>query len=302
MIFMSGRNPMIGVGKTMDNENKGMIYFCATPIGNLEDITLRVLRILQEVDLIAAEDTRHSIKLLNHFEIKTPLTSYHQHNERSKGDQLIEWASQGKTIAIISDAGMPGISDPGQDLIKKCIKEGISFTLLPGANAALMALVLSGLSTESFVFEGFLSREKKQRNNQIERLKKEIRTIILYESPIRIVGTLKELQKNLGQRQIALGRELTKHYEEIWRGTFEQAIEEFQNRQPKGEFVLIIEGLSQEDIIQENKEKWENFTILQHIDYYMEQGHSKKEAMKKVARDRDIPKREVYQYTIEKKS
>jgi 16S rRNA (cytidine1402-2'-O)-methyltransferase len=282
----------------MDNEKTGMIYFCATPIGNLEDITLRVLRILQEVDLIAAEDTRHSIKLLNHFEIKTPLTSYHQHNEMSKGDQIIEWAREGKKIAIVSDAGMPGISDPGQELIKKCINEDIPFTLLPGANAALMALVLSGLSTESFVFEGFLSREKKQRNNQIEGIKKEIRTIILYESPNRIVGTLKELQKYLGQRQIALGRELTKHYEEIWRGTFEEAIEEFQNRQARGEFVIIIEGLSQEDIIKENKEKWERFTILQHLEYYMEQGDSKKEAMKKVAKDRDIPKREVYQYTI----
>lgn len=284
----------------MDNEKIGMIYFCATPIGNLEDITLRVLRILQEVDLIAAEDTRHSIKLLNHFEIKTPLTSYHQHNEMSKGDQIIDLAREGKKIAIVSDAGMPGISDPGQELIKKCIKEDIPFTLLPGANAALMALVLSGLSTESFVFEGFLSREKKQRNNQIEGIKKEIRTIIFYESPNRIVGTLKELQKNLGQRQIALGRELTKHFEEIWRGTFEEAIEEFQNRQPRGEFVLVIEGLSQEDIIQENKEKWEHFTILQHLDYYMEQGDSKKEAMKKVAKDRDIPKRDVYQQTLNK--
>ena len=299
MIFTNGKTTIIKVGKIMKDENNGMIYFCTTPIGNLEDITLRVLRILQEADVIAAEDTRHSIKLLNHFEIKTPLTSYHQHNEISKANQIIEWARDGKTIAIVSDAGMPGISDPGQELIRKCIKEDIPFTLLPGANAALTALVLSGLSTEAFVFEGFLSREKKQRNLQIEGIKKEIRTIIFYESPYRIVGTLKELQKSLGQRRIVLGRELTKRYEEVWRGSFEEAIQEFENRQPKGEFVLIIEGLSQEKLIQENQQRWEKLTIIQHLDYYMKQGESKKQAMKKVAKDRDIPKREVYQHTIE---
>lgn len=282
----------------MKDEDAGVIYFCATPIGNLEDITLRVLRILQEVDVIAAEDTRHSIKLLNHFEIKTPLTSYHKHNELEKAEQIVKWARDGKSIAIVSDAGMPGISDPGQILIKKCIEEDIAFTLLPGANAALMALVLSGLSTDAFVFEGFLSREKKQRNLQLERLKKEMRTIIFYESPYRIVATLKELQKFLGQRKIALARELTKHYEEVWRGTFEGAIEEFESRQAKGEFVLVIEGLSQEEFFQENQKRWENFTILEHIDYYIKQGESKKQAIKKVAKDRELPKREVYQHTI----
>ncbi len=274
------------------------IYFCATPIGNLEDITLRVLRILKEVDLIAAEDTRHSVKLLNHFNIKTPLTSYHQHNEISKGDYLVELVKQGKSIALISDAGMPGISDPGEKLVKKCIEEKVPFTLLPGANAGLTGLVLSGLSTESFAFEGFLSRDKARRKGQIERIKKETRSIILYESPKRVVGTLKELEKYLGDRQVALARELTKHYEEVWRGSIGDGINEFQNRLPKGEFVLIIEGLSPEEIIKEKKKMWEELTILEHLDYYIEQGDIKKEAIKKVARDRNLAKREVYKHTI----
>lgn len=282
----------------MTNQSTGTIYFCTTPIGNLEDITLRVLRTLQEVDLIAAEDTRHTIKLLNYFDIKTPLTSYHQHNEKSKGDQLIEKAREGKNIAVVSDAGMPGISDPGQELIQKCIDQGIAFTLLPGANAALTGLVLSGLSTRAFVFEGFLSREKKKRAIQLERIQKEMRTIILYESPNRVVGTLKELKKHLGSRKVALARELTKQYEEIWRGTIENAIEEFESRQPKGEFVLVIEGLSLEQLRQEEKQQWESWTISEHLEYYISQGNNKKEAMKKVAKDRDISKREVYLYTI----
>lgn len=282
----------------MNNSTTGTIYFCATPIGNLEDITLRVLRILQEVDLIAAEDTRHSIKLLNHFDIKTPLTSYHKHNEKSKGEQLIGKALEGKNIAVVSDAGMPGISDPGGELIQKCIDAGIPFTLLPGASAGLMALVLSGLSTRAFVFEGFLSRDKKQRRIQLERIQRESRTIIFYESPNRILSTLKELQKHLGDRRVALGRELTKQYEEIWRGRIEGALEEFSQRGPKGEFVLIIEGLSQEELEEEEKAQWEDWTIPEHLDYYIDQGDNKKQAMKKVAKDRGIPKREVYQYTI----
>nr|WP_087679315.1 16S rRNA (cytidine(1402)-2'-O)-methyltransferase [Garciella nitratireducens] len=277
----------------------GTIYFCSTPIGNLEDITLRVLRILQQVDLIAAEDTRHTIKLLNHFDIKTSLTSYHQHNEKSKGEQLIQKAKEGKNIAVVSDAGMPGISDPGEQLIQKCIRESIPFTLLPGANAALTALVLSGLSTRAFVFEGFLSRDKKERNLQFQRIQKETRTILFYESPNRIVSTLKEIKKHLGQRQVAIARELTKQYEEIWRGTIENAIEEFTVRTPKGEFVLVIEGLSLEQIKKEQKKQWEGWTIQEHLNYYICQGDSKKEAMKKVAKDRGISKREVYQYTID---
>ncbi len=282
----------------MTNQSTGIIYFCTTPIGNLEDITLRVLHTLQEVDLIAAEDTRHTIKLLNHFDIKTSLTSYHQHNEKSKGDQLIERAREGKDIAVVSDAGMPGISDPGQELIRKCIDQGIDFTLLPGANAALTGLVLSGLSTRSFAFEGFLSRQKKERTLQLERVQKETRTIIFYESPNRIVDTLKELKKHLGSRKVALARELTKQYEEIWRGTIETAIEEFQSRHSKGEFVLVIEGLSLEQLKQKEKQQWESYTIPEHLQYYISQGDSKKEAMKKVAKDRGISKREVYSYTI----
>lgn len=298
MISMDGKNPIPRKEKIMNNLGPGTIYFCATPIGNLEDITLRVLRILKEVDLIAAEDTRHSIKLLNHFDIKTPLTSYHQHNEKSKGEQLIQKVMEGKNIAVVSDAGMPGISDPGGELIGKCIDAGIPFTLLPGASAGLMALVLSGFSTRAFVFEGFLSRDKKQRRIQLERIQRETRTIIFYESPNRVLSTLKELQKHLGDRRIALARELTKQYEEIWRGTIEEALGEFAKRQPKGEFVLILEGLSQGQLEEEEKRQWEHLTISQHLDYYMDQGHNKKQAMKKVAKDRHIPKREVYPYTI----
>lgn len=282
-----------------DRMKEGMIYFCSTPIGNLEDITLRVLRILKEVDLIAAEDTRHTIKLLNYFDIKTPLTSYHQHNERDKGDKLIELAREGKTIAVVSDAGMPGISDPGEVLIRTCIEEKIPFTLLPGANAALTGLVLSGLSASTFAFEGFISRDKKRRNLQWERLKGETRTIILYESPVRVLGTLKEILKHLGDRPIALARELTKHYEEVWRGSTSNAIEEFNNRQPKGEFVIVIEGLSQEQIIQEEQMKWQQLSVEEHLDYYLEQGLHKKEAMKRVAKDRGLSKREIYQHTIQ---
>lgn len=277
----------------------GTIYFCSTPIGNLEDITLRVLRILQEVDLIAAEDTRHSIKLLNKFEIKTPLTSYHQHNEKGKSEEMISLVKEGKNIAVISDAGMPGISDPGEELIKRCIEEGISFTLLPGANAALTGLILSGLSTRAFIFEGFLSKDKSEKNMQLERIERETRTIIFYESPHRILNTLRELHKKLGNRKIALGRELTKKYEEIWRGTIEEALVEFKERQIKGEFVMVIEGISREKIIEEEKEKWRRYTVLEHLEYYMKKGDTKKNAMKKVAKDRGISKREVYKETIE---
>ncbi len=280
-------------------KEQGMVYFCATPIGNLEDITLRVLRTLREVDLIAAEDTRHTIKLLNHYNIKTPLTSYHQHNEREKGDYLIQLVKQGKNIAIVSDAGMPGISDPGETLIKLCIQEDLPFTLLPGANAALTGLVLSGLPTRAFAFEGFLSREKREREAQWERLREESRTILIYESPMRVLTTLKEALKVLGDRQIALARELTKRYEEVWRGGIGQAIEEFQDRQVKGEVVLVIQGLSREQRMEEERQAWEKLTIGQHLEYYMGQGLDKKEAMKRVAKDRGISKREVYRHTIE---
>ncbi|MCR1899533.1 16S rRNA (cytidine(1402)-2'-O)-methyltransferase [Irregularibacter muris] len=285
----------------MNEEKIGTMYFCSTPIGNLEDITLRVLNTLKKVDLIAAEDTRHTVKLLNHFELRVPLTSYHQHNEKSKADELIDLLKQGKNIAVVSDAGMPGISDPGEELVQRCIEEDLPFTLLPGANAALTALVLSGLPTRYFVFEGFLSRDKNERSIQLERAEKETRTMIFYESPHRILNTLKILREHLGNRSIALGRELTKQYEEIWRGPIEEALEEFQTRKPRGEFVLVVKGLSQEALEEEKREQWEKWSIVEHLEYYMEQGNNKKDAMKIVAKDRGLSKREIYQYTIENK-
>lgn len=269
----------------------GKLYICPTPIGNLEDITLRTLRILGEVDLIAAEDTRHSIKLLNHYEIKKPLISYHEHNIRERGEELIQKLNNGENIALISDAGMPGISDPGQDLIRLAIEEGIEVIGLPGATASITALVVSGLSTNKFVFEGFLSSKKRDRIKELEELKGERRTIIFYESPHRILNFLRDSVEVLGDRNIALGRELTKHYEEIFRGTISGAIEKFSNVQIKGEFVIIVEGSTVEEEVIE-------IDILEHLKDYIEQGLSKKEAIKKLSEEKNIPKNRVYSESL----
>lgn len=269
----------------------GKLYICPTPIGNLEDITLRTLRILGEVDLIAAEDTRHSIKLLNHYEIKKPLISYHEHNIRERGEELIQKLNNGENIALISDAGMPGISDPGEDLIRLAIEEGIEVIGLPGATASITALVVSGLSTNKFVFEGFLSSKKRDRIKELEELKGERRTIIFYESPHRILNFLRDSVEVLGDRNIALGRELTKHYEEIFRGTISRAIEKFSNIQIKGEFVIIIEGNTVEEEVIE-------IDILEHLKDYIEQGLSKKEAIKKLSKEKNIPKNKVYSESL----
>lgn len=271
--------------------DKGKLYICPTPIGNLEDITLRTLRILGEVDIIAAEDTRHSIKLLNHYEIKKPLTSYHEHNIREKGPELIEKLNEGLSIALISDAGMPGISDPGQDLIRLAIEEGIPVVGLPGPTASILALVVSGLNTDKFVFEGFLSSKKRDRIKELEGLKEERRTIIFYESPHRILNFLRDCLEVLGDRKIALGRELTKHYEEVFRGTISESIEKFQNIPIKGEFVIIMEGNPlEEEIVQVD--------ILESLKSYMEQGLSKKEAIKKLSLEKNIPKNQVYSESL----
>lgn len=269
----------------------GKLYICPTPIGNLEDITLRTLRILGEVDIIAAEDTRHSIRLLNHYEIKKPLTSYHEHNIREKGSELIQRLLDGKNIALISDAGMPGISDPGEDLIKLAIDEGIQVICLPGPTASITALVVSGLTTDKFVFEGFLPSKKKDRVGALKTLVDEKRTIIFYESPHRVLNSLEDMLNTLGNREIAIGRELTKHYEEIFRGNFETAIRRFSEDQVKGEFVIIVDGNKEVIVIDE-------VDIEQELIKHIESGLSKKEAIQKIVEEKKVPKNIVYKESL----
>ena len=266
--------------------NYGKLYICPTPIGNLEDITLRTLRILQEVDIIACEDTRHSLRLLNHYEIKKPLTSYHEHNIREKGPELIQKLIDGNNIAIITDAGMPGISDPGEDLIKLAIEENIDVIGLPGPTASITALVVSGLNTGKFVFEGFLPSKKKDRVKALETLKDEKRTIIFYESPHRVMDSTLDMLEVLGNRKIAVCRELTKHYEEIFRGTFETALERFNQGEIKGEFVIIVEGCTKVEKI--------DVDIQEELIRHIENGLTKKEAVKKVAEEKSISKNTIY--------
>ena len=268
----------------------GKLYICPTPIGNLEDITLRTIRILQEVDLIACEDTRHSLRLLNHYEIKKPLTSYHEHNIKEKGPELIQKLINGQNIAVISDAGMPGISDPGQDIIRLAIEYHIDVVVLPGPTASITALVASGLPTEKFVFEGFLSSKKRDRVKVLEELTKEKRTIIFYEAPHRVKDTLSDMLSTLGNRNMAIGRELTKHYEEIFRGDFEGALKRFSEGEIKGEFVIIVEGNKVEEVI--------NVDILKELSKYIQEGYSKKESVKKVSEEFKLPKNEVYQESL----
>lgn len=268
----------------------GKLYICPTPIGNLEDITLRTIRILQEVDLIACEDTRHSLRLLNHYEIKKPLTSYHEHNIKEKGPELIQKLINGQNIAVISDAGMPGISDPGQDIIRLAIEYHIDVVVLPGPTASITALVASGLPTERFVFEGFLSSKKRDRVKALEELIKEKRTIIFYEAPHRVKDTLSDMLSTLGNRNMAIGRELTKHYEEIFRGDFEGALKRFSEGEIKGEFVIVVEGNKVEEVI--------NIDILKELSKYIQEGYSKKESVKKVSEEFKLPKNEVYQESL----
>lgn len=272
----------------------GILYLCATPIGNLEDITLRVLRTLKEVDLIAAEDTRNTIKLLNHFEIKTPMTSYHEYNKIDKADYLVDKLSKGVNIALVTDAGTPGISDPGEEIVKRAYQAGIQVTSLPGACACITALTISGLTTRRFAFEAFLPTDKKERKTILNSLKEETRTIIIYEAPHHLKNTLNELYDFLGNRKITLCRELTKLHETVQLLTLSSAIEYYETNTPKGEYVLIIEGCTLKELETKKQEIWKQMSISEHMNIYLSEGISKKEAMKKVAADRGISKREVY--------
>lgn len=277
----------------------GTLYLCATPIGNLEDMTFRVIRTLKEVDLIAAEDTRNSIKLLNHFEIQTSMTSYHEYNKYEKGRKLVEKLQDGMNIALITDAGTPGISDPGEELVKMCYEAGISVTSLPGAAACITALTLSGLSTRRFAFEAFLPTDKKEKELVLQEIERETRTIIMYEAPHRLLKTLKMLSERLGkERRITVCRELTKRHETAFATTLEEACAYYNEQPPKGECVLVIEGRSREQIAQEEKAQWEEMSIEEHMEHYLSQGIDKKEAMKKVAKDRGVSKRDIYNALI----
>lgn len=273
----------------------GTLYLCATPIGNLEDITFRVLRTLKEVDLIAAEDTRNSIKLLNHFEIKTPMTSYHEFNKIDKAYQLVEKLKEGKNIALITDAGTPGISDPGEDIVRICYEQGVPVTSLPGAAACITALTMSGRSTRRFAFEAFLPKDKKERAAVLEELKDETRTIILYEAPHHLIRTVTELLNALGDRELTLCRELTKKHEEKLQTTFSGVLDLYKEQEPRGEYVMVICGRSREELVKEQQQSWEAMSIEEHMAHYESQGIPHKEAMKLVAKDRGVSKREIYQ-------
>ena len=279
----------------------GTLYLCATPIGNLEDMTFRVIRTLKEVDLIAAEDTRNSIKLLNHFGIQTPMTSYHEYNKYEKGRKLVEKLLEGQDIALITDAGTPGISDPGEELVKMCYESGISVTSLPGAAACITALTISGLSTRRFAFEAFLPSDKKEREQILKEMETETRTMIVYEAPHRLVKTLKLFLERLGNRKITVCRELTKRHETALAVTLEEAVAHYEANPPKGECVLVIVGKSREEAREEERKQWEEMTIEDHMEVYTKQGMDKKSAMKAVAKDRGVSKRDIYQYLESRK-
>ena len=277
----------------------GTLYLCATPIGNLEDITFRVINTLKEVDLIAAEDTRHSIKLLNHFEIKTKMTSYHEYNRVEKAKVLVKQLQEGKDIALITDAGTPGISDPGEELVRQCHEAGITVTALPGACALINALIISGQPTRRFCFEAFLPSDKKERKQILDSLENETRSIIIYEAPHRLVRTLEELHEVLGDRSMTLCRELTKKHESVFKSTLGEILAYHRENPPKGECVMIIEGKSFQELKEESQEEFLKIPLSEHMNRYMDQGYSKKEAMKLVAKDRGVGKREIYQQLLE---
>ena len=277
----------------------GKLFLCATPIGNLEDITFRVLRTLKEVDVIAAEDTRNSIKLLNHFEIKTPMTSYHEYNKIEKGHYLVELMRQGQQVALITDAGTPGISDPGEELVAMCHEAGIPVTSLPGPAACITALTISGLSTRRFAFEAFLPSDKKEKAAVLEELKDETRTTILYEAPHRLVRTLEELYQALGERRVTVCRELTKKHETAFLTTLSGALAYYQENDPKGECVIVMEGRSRKEMEEEKQQQWETMPLEEHMKIYENQGMSRKEAMKAVAKDRGVSRRDIYQQLLD---
>ncbi len=279
----------------MGTDTQGKLYLCPTPIGNLGDITARTLEVLRTADLIAAEDTRNTLRLLNHFDLHVPLTSYHEHNKFEKASELVDNMLKGKVIACVTDAGTPGISDPGEILVRKAVEAGIEVTSLPGATAFVTALTVSGFSTERFVFEGFLPREKKARREILDFISKEMRTIILYEAPHHLKGTLSELREVLGgSRRIALCRELTKLHEEILRLSMQDACDHYKDRDPRGEYVLVIEGMSREEIAAAKQREFKDMSISEHVAMYEGQGFDRKEAMKRTAADRGMAKRDVY--------
>lgn len=273
----------------------GILYLCATPIGNLEDMTYRCVRILKEVDLIAAEDTRNSIKLLNHFEIDTPMTSYHEFNKIEKAHTLLAALKDGKNIAVITDAGTPGISDPGEELVAMCYEEDIEVNAVPGATACITAVTSSGQACRRFSFEAFLPKDKKERARVLAEMQQETRTMIVYEAPHHLRATLQELYQALGDRSITLCRELTKRYEEKKKMTLAQAVDYYRENDPRGEYVLVIAGKSKEEVMQEEQSRWEDLSIEEHMQIYLDQDYSKKDAMKAVAKDRGVSKRDIYQ-------
>ena len=274
----------------------GTLYLCATPIGNLEDMTFRAVRVLKEADLIAAEDTRNSVKLLNHFDIRTPMTSYHEYNKYDKGRKLVEKLLEGKDVALITDAGTPGISDPGEELVSMCHEAGITVTAVPGAAACITALTISGLPTRRFAFEAFLPSDKKEREAVLDALEKEQRTIVLYEAPHRLVKTLKLLAERLGERRVSVCRELTKRHETVYRSTLPAAAAHYEETPPKGECVIVVQGLTRREAEEEERQRWMDMSIEEHMEYYLSQGLDKKEAMKRTAKDRGVQKREIYNY------
>lgn len=279
--------------------SKGTLYLCATPIGNLEDMTFRAVRILKEVDVIAAEDTRNSVKLLNHFDIHTPMTSYHEFNKIDKGHYLVSRLLNGENIALITDAGMPGISDPGEELVRMCRDAGVPVTAVPGACACVTALVISGRPTRRFCFEAFLPTDKKERRAVLEELKTETRTSIIYEAPHRLVKTLQELLGELGDRKLTVCKELTKKHETGFETTLQEAVPYYEQNEPRGEYVLVLEGCSRQQMEQEAQDAWKEMSLKDHMKVYEDQGMNRKDAMKQVAKDRGVGKREIYQALLE---
>lgn len=285
----------------MDTKNKetGELFLCATPIGNLEDMPVRAVRIMKEADLIAAEDTRNSIKLINHFEIDTPMTSYHEYNKVDKAKVLVDKMLAGQTVALITDAGTPGISDPGEELVRQAVQAGINVTSVPGPVACINALIISGLPTRRFVFEAFLPSDKKERAAVLEELSHETRTMIIYEAPHRLCRTLAELAEILGgDRQIAVCKELTKRHETVYRSDIKGAVDYYNANEPRGEYVLVIAGLNREDIIRDKQDAWKEMPLEEHLKHYESQGIERREAIKLVAKDRGVPKREIYNMTL----
>lgn len=277
----------------------GKLYLCATPIGNLEDMPVRAVRIMKEADLIAAEDTRNSIKLINHFEIKTPMTSYHEYNKVDKALVLVDKMLAGQTVALITDAGTPGISDPGEELVRRAVDAGIEVISVPGPAACINALIVSGLPTRRFVFEAFLPSDKKERAAVLEELKRETRTMIIYEAPHRLLRTLTQLEELLGGgRRVAVCKELTKKHETVYRATLKEAVEYYTDSEPRGEYVLVLEGMDRSELIREEQARWQEMSVEEHLDFYLKQGIERREAVKLVAKDRGVPKREIYNMTV----